>query len=237
MNSPKLSERSKPFIDYLETWLAILPQVDLRETLAEPAKAAIISTDMINGFCRSGPLASPRVEALISPISRLLRAAWELGVRNIILTQDTHDPDALEFEAYPPHCVRGTEEAETVAEIKQLPFYDRMVVIEKNTISSNLETALDGWIEDHPEVDRYIIVGNCSDICVYQMALALRLQANAQGRQRRVIVPQNCVDTFDTPVSTAKELGILPHDGDLLHHVFLYHLALNAVEVIDSFNL
>jgi hypothetical protein len=61
----------------------------------------------------------------------------------------------------------------------------------------------------------------------------LRLRANVLGlRQVRVIVPADCVQTYDLPVETAQELGALPHDGDLLHRVFLYHMALNGIEVV-----
>ena len=59
----------------------------------------------------------------------------------------------------------------------------------------------------------------------------LRLDANARQLQRRVIVPADCVDTYDRGVAVAAEQGGLPHDADLLHAVFLYHMALNGVEV------
>jgi hypothetical protein len=34
------------------------------------------------------------------------------------------------------------------------------------------------------------------------------------------------------PVDVARSLGILPHAGDLLHLIFLYHMALNGIEVV-----
>ena len=37
----------------------------------------------------------------------------------------------------------------------------------------------------------------------------------------------NAAGKRDVPVKTAKELGSLPHAGDLLHLIFLYHMALN----------
>jgi hypothetical protein len=49
-----------------------------------------------------------------------------------------------------------------------------------------------------------------------------------------VIVPADAVDTFDTPVSVARELGIKAHDGDLHHVLFLHHMALNGVEVVKK---
>jgi hypothetical protein len=36
------------------------------------------------------------------------------------------------------------------------------------------------------------------------------------------------------PVETAQEIGAMPHDGDLLHRIFLYQMALNGVEVVAS---
>jgi hypothetical protein len=47
-------------------------------------------------------------------------------------------------------------------------------------------------------------------------------------------VPANCVQTFDMPVETAEAIGAMPHDGDLLHRIFLYQMALNGVEVVSS---
>jgi hypothetical protein len=36
------------------------------------------------------------------------------------------------------------------------------------------------------------------------------------------------------PVEVARALGALPHDADLLHQVFLYHMALNGIETVRS---
>lgn len=237
MDNLSLSERSKPFLRYLESWQSGLQRPKLSDVLVHPEKTAILSVDMVKGFCTIGPLSGPRVNALVPGICRLFTSAWEQGVRQIILTQDTHDPDALEFEAFAPHCIRGTEESETIDEFKQLPFFDRMVIFEKNSISSNINTGLNAWIESHPDVDTWILVGDCTDICVYQSALFLKLQANEMHTHRRVIVPQDCVNTYDLPVETAKALKILPHDGDLLHTVFLYHMALNGIEVVQGFEM
>jgi len=60
----------------------------------------------------------------------------------------------------------------------------------------------------------------------------LRLRANARNIKRRVIVPANAVNTYDLPISTAKQLGTLPHNGDFLHALFLYMMALNKIEVV-----
>ena len=52
----------------------------------------------------------------------LFERAHALGVLPFVLAQDTHHPETPEFEAWPVHCVRGTDEAETIPELKSLPF-------------------------------------------------------------------------------------------------------------------
>jgi nicotinamidase-related amidase len=129
--------------------------------------------------------------------------------------------------------VAGTAESETIDELSGLPFSNQFTIFPKNTISSDLGTGFDAWLEAHPKVTTFIVVGDCTDICVYQAAMHLRVRANVLGqRDVRVIVPADCVQTYDLPVETALELGALPHDGDLLHRAFLYHMALNGVEVV-----
>ena len=237
MNVSALAVRSQDFLNFLDTWQAGLPGLALADALAEPTRAAIIAVDVIEGFCTTGPLASPRVGAMVDPIVGLFEAAWEHGLRNILLIQDTHEPDAVEFEAWPAHCVRGTAEAEPVAAIKALPFYADLQQMPKNSISAGLNTGLEAWLSAHPQVDTLIVTGDCTDLCTYQLSMHLRLTANARQLARRVIVPADCVETYDRSVATAVAQGGLPHDADLLHAVFLYHMALNGVEVVKDLTL
>jgi nicotinamidase-related amidase len=232
MSQLSLAGQAGPFLEFLDSWAAGLPAFALSAAIPDAAKTAIVSVDIIHGFCYEGALSSPRVAGIVAPTVRLFERAWERGVRKIILTQDTHEPEAVEFAQWPPHCVRGTAEAETVKEFKALPFFAEMLIIEKNSIASGLNTSLEDWIRDHPEVDNYIVVGDCTDLCTYQLAMFLRLDANARQLSRRVIVPADCVQTYDMPVETARSLGILPHPGDLIHAVFLYHMQLNGMEVV-----
>ena len=231
MNPAPLALRSQDFLKFLDGWIAGLPGMSLDSVFGDPKKPAIVSVDVIQGFCTAGPLASPRVGAIVAPIVRLFQAAWGRGVRQILLFQDTHEPDAVEFGAWPPHCVRGTPEAEPVVAFQALPFFDQLIQYPKNSIAAGLNTGLTDWVAAHPEVDTFIVVGDCTDLCTYQLAMHLRLDANARQLQRRVIVPADCVDTYDRGVAAAAEQGGLPHDADLLHAVFLYHMALNGVEV------
>ena len=224
-----------PFLTWLTGWEANLKSAQLSEPIAtEPSQVAMMCVDLVVGFCYEGPLSSPRVARIVPPIVTLFQKAYTSDIQHFVLTQDSHPPDAVEFGAYAPHCVAGTQEAETVPELLALPFADEFTLIPKNSINSAIGTGLDAWLEAHPEVKTFIVVGDCTDLCVYQLAMHLRLRANALGLEQRIVLPVDCVATYDLPVETAQSLGVLPHDGDLLHAVFLYSMALNGVEVVSS---
>ncbi|WP_129630630.1 cysteine hydrolase family protein [Candidatus Oscillochloris fontis] len=230
-----LCRTALPFLAYVDAWYANLPAGDLATLVGDqPERVAIFSIDLINGFCTIGPLAGPRVAALIPGVVDLFTRAYALGVRNFVLTQDTHDPQAPEFACYPPHCLAGTPESATVAELAALPFADQITTIAKNSLSSHLGTTLGAWMAAHSAVDTFVVVGDCTDLCVFSAAMHLRLEANALNLQRRVIVAAAVVDTFDTPVEVAQQLGIMAHDGDLHHALFLHSMAQNGVEVVAS---
>lgn len=234
MDAQTWIKNREPFLKYLAEWEATLPEVEFSSAAPDPARTAIVCVDVINAFCHAGPLASPRVCGIIAPIVRLFERAHAAGVRHFVLPQEAHEPDAVEFRQYPPHGVRGTEEAETVPEIKALPFYGEMVVLPKNSIHPALNTGFEAWLKEHPEVNTFVVVGDCTDLCTYQLAMYLRLRANAHQHQHRVVVPVNGVDTYDLPVEAAQAIGAVPHDAELLHRVFLYSMVLNGVEVVRA---
>lgn len=232
-----LAESSRPFLDYLETWAENLKPVKLADLVFAPETLAILSVDMVEGFCSQGPLSSPRVAGIVDPIAQLLTKAWDSGAHSILFSQDTHEPNAVEFAAWPPHCVRGTKEAETAAALKNLPFFEQISILEKNSISTGINTSLNTWLKDHSKAANFIVVGNCTDLCVYQLATYLRLEANSRQLNWRVIVPAACVATYDRTITSAQAEGGFAHAADFLDTVFLYHMALNGIEVVSDIEL
>jgi hypothetical protein len=62
----------------------------------------------------------------------------------------------------------------------------------------------------------------------------LRMWANAHDIQHfQVIVPVNCVNTFDIPESLDAPAGTA-HPGEFFHQTFLYHMASNGVRIARS---
>lgn len=222
------------FTRWLDDWCANLPDFDLKSKIKDPACAAVCSEDIVNGFCFEGNLASPRVASLVEPIVKIFKQTYELGVRNYVLVQDAHNEHAVEFKSFPPHCVRGTHESETVDALRKLPFSGEFVIVKKNSLHPALDTDLNRWLDTHQDLDTFIVVGDCTDLCTYQLAMHIKLRANARDVARRVVVPANAVDTYDLPVAAAAKIGALPHDADLMHRIFLYHMALNGIDVVKQ---
>jgi len=229
-----LAENTRPFLDYLDDFVGNLPIISLDEAIPEPENSAIITADVINGFLYEGPLASPRVAAIDEPITRLMKAAWKRGMRDILLVQEGHTQDSIEFDAFGQHAVRGTWEAEAIDMIKALPFYDQMDTVYKDSIHPALNNSFDAWLDARKHLNTIIAVGDVTDLCLYHLATYLRFRANAYHQDMRVIVPENCTQTWDLSVEDAEALPAMPHHGDLLHATFLYHMALNGVEVVKE---
>lgn len=222
------------FLLWLFDWHKNLPSKSFKDLEINPNNTAVISVDMVNGFCHQGPLASNEVKNIIPQVVNVFQKAHDFEVKNFLLIQDAHSEKAEEFNSYPAHCVKESIEAQAIPELKNLSFANQFITIEKNSLSPAYDTNFDNWLSENPQIDTFIIVGNCTDLCVYSMSMHLRLSANSKNEKRKIIVPSNAVATYDLSVQDAQKLGALPHDSNLLHPLFLYHMLLNGVEIVKN---
>ncbi|GCE11486.1 cysteine hydrolase family protein [Tengunoibacter tsumagoiensis] len=231
-------QRSAPFLTAVASWEQQLSDLSWQslQTEAEQGKVAVFSIDMVNGFCHEGPLSSSRVKGIIPEVVNVFEQAYRIGVRQFVMAQDSHTPESIEFADFPPHCQVNTSEAENIPELANLPFAHLYTTIAKNSLNAFHGTELAAWLDEHKDLSTVIVVGDCTDLCVYQTAMHLKLHANAYNLPLRVIVPANAVQTYDTPVEVAQEIGALAHDGDVLNLIFLYHMYLNGIEVVRKVN-
>ena len=147
----------------------------------------VLVTDMVVGFLEAGHnlYCGDEARGIIPNVRRLIEAEQATG-GSVVFICDTHDPDDLEFQMFPVHCVRGTEEAELIPELRgyegaRLP---------KRRYSAFFDTNLgDMLAELAPE--RVIVCGVCTDICV------MHTVADARNRDYAVDVPLDCVASFD----------------------------------------
>jgi len=220
-----VSLSAQQFLGWLEgEFLPQLPAFDWHS----PDSTAILVIDLIQGFCDHGPLASPRVAALVDPVVGFLQAARSRGVQHICFCCDEHPPDSPEFQAFPPHCLKGTSESELTPRLLQLNIGKRFG---KAALSGLLETELLAYLENYPQVKRFVLVGDCTDLCIYQTAMHLRMLANARGHDWEVVVLADLVDTYDLPLEVSRTIGALPHPAALCHAMSLYQLRLNGCAV------
>ena len=227
-------KKSEAFLNWLHHWYSELPVISFQSLLKDyqPDQTAIVSVDVVNGFCKEGNLSSPRVAKIIAPIIQLFKKAEQLGIHHYILLQDTHQATSKEFDIYPRHCVEGTEESRTISELVDLPHFKEFTVIPKRTINPGIEKGFPDWLSQHTQIRQFIVVGDCTDICVYLLAVYLKTYSVERDMFMNVVVPADCVDTYDIPAEVISSGGPLPHPGDLLHYLFLYHLQLNGIHVV-----
>lgn len=159
----------------------------------------IMVVDMINGFAKAGALADPYIESISKNIINL----FEIVDCRQIFVHDAHPYNTREFQAFPSHCIIGSEESEVVDSLK--PYVHELIA--KN--STNTFLASDFQLLLKERFDQYqdiIIVGCCSDICIMQFALSLNAYCNEHNMvDKRVIVVESCIDTYDSEIHQASE--------------------------------
>jgi len=143
-------------------------------------------------------------------------------VDQMVLIQDSHPEGAEEFEAFPEHCLTGSLEARHVAELEAVPGFAGWQRFEKNSISALENTGLRAWLDARPRLRVLVAAGDVTDLCLYSLAVGLKLRSIAANLGQEVVVPANCVQTWDSP----------DHPGDLYHALFLRQLARNGVRVV-----
>jgi nicotinamidase/pyrazinamidase len=158
---------------------------------------AIIVVDLVNGFCTTGNLASPRLAAVVPGVRVYLEREVGAGAALIFLA-DTHEPDDPEFAVFPPHCVVGSGEEEIVDELRSLA--SRAALVRKRRYSGFFGTDLDQRLNDlAPDVVE--VVGVCTDICV------LHTVADLRNRDYRVVVRRELVETYEAPGHKADDVN------------------------------
>src|SRR3990172_12343525 len=81
----------------------------------------VLVVDMLRGFLEEGhPLyCGEPARRIIPNVRRLLEEERARG-SHLVFACDNHASDDREFEMFPPHCIRGTAEAEVIPELADL---------------------------------------------------------------------------------------------------------------------
>ena len=149
----------------------------------------VLVIDMVKGFLEPGHnlYCGDESRDIIPRVHDLLIREQAAG-SEILFISDHHDPDDLEFEMFPVHCVKGTEEPHVIPELAE--FVTETNVIPKNRYSGFFNTPLEAKLAAM-NPDKVIICGVCTDICVLHTA------SDARNRDYPVEVPEDCVASFN----------------------------------------
>lgn len=178
-----------------------LPQMSMSEIPEEGT--AMVIVDAVNGFIREGAMSSPRIECIVPCIVSLMKKCKAKNIP-IAAFADCHGENCAEFASFPPHCIKGTSEAEIVDEIKAEGGYK---LIEKNSTNGFHEAAFRECLEKCGK-SRFIVTGDCTDICVLQFCLSLKTYFTQRDVPSEIIIPLNCAETYDAPGHNAVFMNI-----------------------------
>ena len=187
-------------------------------------KTAIIVVDMIDGFVNIGNFASSRVKDMAPNIENLL-SKFDKSRR--LFFRDVHTENSKEFNAYVEHCV-DTQETEIIEELRKYAygeeFKELSYVATKNSTNGFLSNDFGAWFSLNEDIEKYIVVGCVTDICVSDFAKTLQCYIYENNLDKEVIVPINCVETYD----------FAPHYGDMLNVFSLYSMKLAGIKVVEE---
>lgn len=158
----------------------------------------LYNIDMNNGFVNFGPMANPEYRKLIpEQIKMFEKMIREDGQINFVL--ESHTNNANEFKSYPPHCVKGTKEAEVIDEFIKYKNIPGVRVFGKNSINGMFNHDLRKQIRELKALKEVIIEGVCADLCVMDFARSLSRYLDEINHDAKIFVVKNAIDTFDAP--------------------------------------
>lgn len=159
----------------------------------DSSNTVFVMVDIVNGFINEGAMASPDIGKIIPHVCELLKKCTAKGIPSVAFA-DCHNENCAEFDSFPVHCLEGTSESEIVDEIKDIGGY---MLICKNSTNGFHEKRFREYLAENSTADTFIVTGDCTDICVMQFCLALKTYFTVNNRQCRIVVPLNCVDTYN----------------------------------------
>lgn len=189
----------------------------------------VMVIDMLEGFTRIGPLASPNVEKLIPAQAKFLQRLPKNS--NVVFLQDCHSPDDFELRRFPPHCLEGTPESCICKELVENLTHVKKTFVKKKTFSGFYKTRIEELVPTEPYYcsncapsplfnNEWIVFGCVTDCCIEANVAELVYRGN------KVTVLRDLIDTWDMDAETSKQFGLTPahvHDSKAINQLWFEH--------------
>lgn len=153
----------------------------------------LIIVDMIKGFVTEGAMHDKGIANIIPEIKNYIENFNNSGDK-VLFIKDAHEDDAVEFNAFPKHCLKGTSESELVDEL--MVYENETNSIEKNSTSAMFAPGFVEYINSLEDLTEVVIGGCCTDICVLNLAIPLKNYFNETNKDITVVVPKSIVETY-----------------------------------------
>lgn len=155
--------------------------------------SVLLIIDMVNGFCKEGPLADPAILAISPAIKNLYE---KLNAPKTIFFADTHSESDPELKSFPPHCLKGSSESEIIDELSDL----EGIRIEKNTTNGFMTDEFQSMLDNGSFDGKTLyLAGCCTDICVLTLALSLQTWINAHNADINLVAVPEALATYNAP--------------------------------------
>lgn len=162
----------------------------------EKVKQILINVDMVNGFVNIGAMHDDYIRHTI-PIQIKLMEEFETDEEKLnVIIKDTHKENCREFKRYPVHCVENTEESELVDELKRFE-NENAIVFKKNSTSTIYAQGFLDMIDALRNLEKVVIVGCCTDICILNLAIPLQNYFDQKDRDIKITISKETVETYD----------------------------------------
>lgn len=211
-----LVENSVENVKLVHRILEEVPAVSLNEF--DATKTMLVIVDMVNGFVKSGNMASKLIEDIVLPIVKLKVRCDKVGIETIAFA-DCHTKFSVELRDYPSHCIAGTKEEDIIDELKEVGV---STVIKKNSTNGFLEDEFLQLLNKNDSICNFVVVGCCTDICVQNFALTLKMWFNKENKVSRIVVPMDAVQTYNAE----------GHDVDVYNIIALDTMVKNGIEIV-----
>ncbi len=162
----------------------------------EEVNSAIFVIDMNNGFCEEGALADPTIKRIVPNIRKIIMDGLKRESA-LFFVNDKHTEDSVEIKRYAGHCITPREQ-KTIKELSIFEEYaDR--VFYKNSTCALFAPGMMEMLLQMKNLERIVITGCCTDICIMNFAVALRNFMDEWNVDVDIVVPINAVETFHIP--------------------------------------
>lgn len=167
-------------------------------------KELVINIDMINGFVKEGPLAAPSIMRIVPYQKVLLDKFSNDPDKEIIFIRDEHTDDAVEFNTFAPHCIKGSKESELIDELK--PYEDNSLTFTKNSTNFMFAPGFIKNLKLYTGLKKIYLTGCLSEICVKNGGITLRNYLDQENMNIEVYVVRDLIDTYDAPGHNNEEV-------------------------------